>query len=55
MSSILKMFKLNNKYFVAFGFIALLLAVAVNMGMAAQDKYTVTVPGRARVLGFQGI
>ena len=51
MLRILKVCKLNNKYFLVFGFIVVVLAIAVNMAIAAQDKYTVAVPGRARVLG----
>jgi hypothetical protein len=35
MLRILKVCKLNNKYFLVFGFIAVLLAIAVDMAMAA--------------------
>jgi hypothetical protein len=42
------------KYFPVFGFIAVLLAIAVNMAMAAQDKYTVTVPGGLAFSEFRG-
>jgi hypothetical protein len=54
MLRILKVCKLNNKYFPAFGFIAILLAIAVNMAIAAQDKYTVTVPGGLAFSEFRG-
>jgi hypothetical protein len=54
MLRILKLCKLNNKYFPAFGFIAVLLAIAVNMAMAAQDKYTVAVPGGLGFSEFRG-
>jgi Cytochrome P460 len=54
MFRILKVCKLNNKYFLIFGFIAVLLAIAVNMAMAAQDKYTVTVPGGLAFSEFRG-
>jgi hypothetical protein len=48
------MCKLNNRYFSAFAFIAVLLAIAVNMAIAAQDKYTVTVPGGLAFSEFRG-
>jgi hypothetical protein len=54
MLRILKMCKLNNKYFPAFGFIAVLAAIAVNMAVAAQDKYTVKVPGGLAFSEFRG-
>ena len=54
MSHFLKMCKLNNKYFAAFGFIAVPLAIVVSMAMAAQDKYTVTVPGGLAFSEFRG-
>jgi hypothetical protein len=54
MLRILKVCKLNNKYFAVFGFIAVLLAIAVNMAIAAQDKYTVTVPGGLAFSEFRG-
>ena len=53
-SRILKLCKLNNKYFPVFGFTAVLLAIAVNMAMAAQDKYTVAVPGGLAFSEFRG-
>ena len=54
MLRILKICKLNNKYVPAFGFIAVLLAIAVNMAMATQDKYTVVVPGGLAFSEFKG-
>jgi hypothetical protein len=54
MSRILKVCKLNKKYFPVFGFIAVLLAIAVNMAMAAQDRYTVAVPGGLAFSEFRG-
>src|ERR1700712_152498 len=54
MLRILNMCRLNNKYFSAFGFIAVLLAIVVNMAIAAQDKYTVTVPSGLAFSEFRG-
>src|SRR3954469_11499544 len=54
MLRILKMCRLNNKYLPAFGLIAVLLAIAINMAMAAQDKYTVAVPGALAFSAFRG-
>jgi Cytochrome P460 len=54
MLRILDVCKLNYKYFPAFGFIIVLLAIAVNMAMAMQDKYTVTVPGGLAFSEFKG-
>jgi hypothetical protein len=54
MLRILKVCKLNDKYFPAFGFIAVLLAIAVNLALAAQDKYTVAVPGGLAFSEFRG-
>jgi Cytochrome P460 len=42
------------KYFPAFGFIAVLVGIAVNMAVAAQDKYTVKVPGGLAFSEFRG-
>jgi hypothetical protein len=47
-------YKLNNKYFAASGFTAVLLAIAVHMAMAAQDKYTVKVPRGLAFSEFRG-
>ncbi len=54
MSRILKMSRPNTKYLLGFGFIAVLLAIAVNMAMAARDKYTVAVPGGLAFSDFKG-
>jgi hypothetical protein len=54
MLRILKICKLNYKYVLAFGFIAPLLAIGVHMAMAAQDKYTVSVPGGLKFSEFRG-
>jgi hypothetical protein len=54
MSSIVRLCKRANKYIPAAGFIAVLVAIAVNMAMAAQDKYTVKVPGGLAFSEFRG-
>jgi hypothetical protein len=54
MLRIFKVYKLNNKYFPVFGFIAILLVIAANMAIAAQDKYTVAVPGGLAFSEFRG-
>jgi hypothetical protein len=54
MLRIVRVCKLTNKYFPAVVFIAVLVAVAVHMAMAAQDKYTVKVPGGLAFSDFRG-
>ena len=53
MSCILKVCKLN-RYMPAIGFTAVLLGVLANMAMAAQDRYTVSVPGGLSFAEFKG-
>src|SRR5205807_2077387 len=54
MLRILKMYEPNNKYSLAFGFIAALLGIAVGVAVAAQDKYTVKVPDGLAFSEFRG-
>jgi hypothetical protein len=51
---IVRVRKLTSKYFAAFGFIAVLFAIAVSMATAAQDKYTVAVQGGLAFSEFRG-
>ena len=53
MSCILKVCKLN-RYMPAIGFTAVLLGILANMAMAAQDRYTVSVPGGLSFAEFKG-
>jgi hypothetical protein len=54
MLRILKVCKLNSKYFSAFWFIAVLLGIAVGVAVAAPDKYTVKVPDGLAFSEFRG-
>src|ERR1700748_3317100 len=54
MLRILKICGLNREYLPACGFVVVLLAIAVSMVMAAQDKYTVSVPGGLAFSEFKG-
>ena len=45
---------MNKKYVAACGLVAVLLAIAVQMPMAKQDKYAVAVPGGLALSEFKG-
>ena len=45
---------MNKKYVAACGLMAVLLAIAVHMAMAKEDKYTVAVPGGLALSEFKG-
>jgi hypothetical protein len=53
MSRILKVSKLN-RYTPAFGFTAVLLTIVANIAVAAQDRYTVSIPGGLSFTEFKG-
>ena len=53
MSRILKVCKLN-RFMPAFGFTAVLLTIVANIAVAAQDRYTVSVPGGLSFAEFKG-
>jgi len=54
MLRVLTVCELNGEYLPTFGVIAVLLAIAVNMALAKQDKYTVAVPGGLAFSEFKG-
>jgi hypothetical protein len=54
MSRISNIWKSDSKALPPFGFAAVVFAIVVNMALAAQDKYTVSVPGGLGFSEFKG-
>ncbi len=54
MSRTSNVWKSSSKYLPAFGFTAVVFAIVINTALAAQDKYTVAVPGGLAFSEFKG-